>query len=67
LLVTLPCPAGGRYFNTPNYIFSSRWAGSLDSSAADNFAVKDGLFGWRQVGKFNWEVYGEYRRSTTAR
>lgn len=41
-------------------MFSSRWAGSLDSSPAENFAVKDGIFGWRQIGKFNWEVYGEY-------
>jgi hypothetical protein len=52
--------AGGRYFNTPNFIFSSRWAGSLDPTEAANFAVKDGIFAWRQVGKFNWEVYREY-------
>jgi hypothetical protein len=22
--------------------------------------VKDGIFAWRQVGKFNWEVHREY-------
>ncbi|WIA14551.1 hypothetical protein OEZ85_003068 [Tetradesmus obliquus] len=58
--LTLDSSKGGRYYNTPNFMFSSRWAGSLDSSPAENFAVKDGIFGWRQIRRFNWEVYDEY-------
>jgi hypothetical protein len=41
-------------------MFSARWAGSLDSTSGESYAVKDGIFAWRQVGKFNWEVYREY-------
>jgi hypothetical protein len=59
-LSCLTPPAGGRYYNTPNFIFSSRWAGSLDPSEAENYAVKDCILAWRQVGKFNWELYREY-------
>jgi hypothetical protein len=43
----------GTYFNTSNYFFSPKFAGSVPGNAAYNFTVTDGLFPWRKIGHFN--------------
>ena len=45
--------AGGKYYQTDDWMYGPNWAGSKTGDPEMGFGVMDGLFGGRQVRKFN--------------
>ena len=46
-------PAGGKYYETEQWMYGPNWAGSKTGDPDMGYGVMDGMFGGRQVKKFN--------------
>ena len=52
--------AGQKYYGTPEWIFSNRYAGSGNYDDGNDTAVSTGILAWREIHEFNYAKYEEY-------